>query len=149
MADSNSSSQPVLVTPGDLMSCYELAEGDCSKPVSDKHIDMISQSFCDRWRSLPSHLDVPTIVAKDLERRQFVDESERRSSFFSKWKGIKGREATYKKLIIALLDIKCREDAEGVCKLLALQKFGPEWKCSVKISHSNAGIVCFIIDTYA
>ena len=37
---------------------------------------------------------------------------------FKKWKKMKGMRATYKSLIHALLEVKCTEDAEGVCKLL-------------------------------
>ena len=114
----------LTVTMGDLMMLYKLKESDCSKPISRYHLDEISLTLCGGWRSLPTHLGMPEIVIKDLER-DFKVENERRNGFFFKWKGMQGSAATYKKLIIALLDIKCREDAEGVCKLLALQKIPP------------------------
>lgn len=114
------------------MMLYELADGDCNQPINMVHFDVISRTLCGGWRSLPTYLDMIEILVKDLERDLKV-ESERRKAFFSQWKAMKGSAATYKKLIIALLYINCVEDAEGVCKLLASQKFGPQWKCSVKI----------------
>ena len=129
----------LTVTLGDLMRLYELNEGDCSKPISGNHLDEISRTLCGGWRSLPTHLGMPEIAVKDLER-DFKIENERRNGFFFQWKEMQGSAATYKKLIIALLDIKCREDAEGVCKLLALQKFGAQWKCSEKIPPIAPGI---------
>ncbi len=64
------------------------------------------------------------IVADDIAC-SFTTEEERRFEFFSEWKKRRGSEATYKSLICALLAIKSREDAEGVCKLLQASLFEP------------------------
>ena len=73
---------------------------------------------------LPSHLGVPQIYVHDINRNS-TEESERRSNFFFGWKELKGSAATYKALITALLDIDCREDAEGVCRFLKKTKIQP------------------------
>ncbi len=103
-----------------LVNYYGLAEEDCNQQISDKHLKDISQSCCQQWRSLPSHLGLPDLMVKDIERT-VADEEERRHTFFQKWKQRKGFDATYMRLIEALLRINCREDAEKVCKLLRLR----------------------------
>lgn len=108
---------PTAVTVSSMMKQHQLKEEDCNKKVSDKHLDAISRSHCRKWRSLPAHLEMATIVVDDIDR-ELGKEEERRHTFFSKWKHVKGSAATYQRLIAALLEIQCGEDAEGVCKLL-------------------------------
>ena len=81
------------------------------------HLQEISSTLCEDWRSLPAHLEVEGIVVKDIDRKP-IEECEKRHCFLSKWQGEKGSDATYKKLIASLLAIKCRGDAEKVCKLV-------------------------------
>ena len=102
------------VTFDDLVEQYKLAADDFKSQISDSHCDEIS---CSNWRSLPSHLGLEEILVNDLER-DYNHESERRSSFFKKWKERQGSAATYKRLITALLDKDLRDNAESVCKLL-------------------------------
>ena len=98
---------------------FEISGKDFNKQVSDHHVEQISISFCEKWRSLPPYLEMEIIVAKDIDRdHSGCDECEKRCSFLKKWKKLKGREATYENLIRALLKLKCREEAEGVCRLL-------------------------------
>ena len=85
-----------------------------NKQVSDAHLEDISRSCCSGWRSLPSRLEMRKIVVEDIDRLQGLSEEEKRLYFFKQWKSEKGSEATYKKLIDALVKIKCREDAEKV-----------------------------------
>ena len=102
-----------------LIERYGLSEEMCRCKISDAHLGDISLSYCSRWRDLPSRLDIKKIVVDDLDKNPIlVDEDMKRSSFFSKWKEAKGSGATYRALISALLQIKCVEDAEGVCELL-------------------------------
>ena len=75
------------------------------------------RASCTQWRFLPSHLDVEQIAIGDMERLM-TDENEMKLSFFFQWKQLKGSSATYRKLILALLEAKCEEDAAGVCKLV-------------------------------
>ena len=60
------------------------------------------------------------IIMRDIDCKE-MDEDQKRERFFSTWKGNKGSEATYAKLIHALLTIESKEDAEFVCKLLQKQ----------------------------
>ena len=102
-----------------MMEHFKLSEADFNRQVSDCHIEEISNSFCEKWRSLPPYLEMETIVTKDIDRdHSGCDECEKRCSLLKKWKKLKGREATYETLIHALLKLKCREEAEGVCRLL-------------------------------
>ena len=101
-----------------MMEHFKLSEASFNRQVSDGHIEEISDSFCEKWRSLPPYLEMETIMAKDIDRDHPGEECEKRCSFLKKWKKMKGLKATYKSLIHALLQAKCREEAEGVCKLL-------------------------------
>ena len=100
---------------------YQLTEEDVNKQITDKDIEFISMSMCGKWKSLYAHLDLKAIIAEDIDRLQ-VDEDQKRSKFFSTWKEKKGSEATYEKLIGALLTMECRGDAESVCMLLRPQQ---------------------------
>ena len=102
-----------------MMKHFQLTDKDLNQQISDCHIAEISDSFCEKWRLLPPYLELEDIVEKDVDREhQGSDESEKRCSFLKKWKKIIGLKATYKMLISALLRVKCRNEAEGVCKLL-------------------------------
>ena len=104
-------------SPGFLRRHYGLNDEVCKEQVSDKHIAEICSSLCGQWRKLPPYLDLTETAVSDLER-EFKTEEERRVGLLKKWKGRKGFEASYTSLIGALLEIDCRSDAEGVCKLL-------------------------------
>ena len=100
-----------------LCTRYKLADQDLDKEISDLHLDEIAQSKDIKWKSLPSRLGLPNVVAKDTSK-DFPKESDKRCEFFQQWKQRKGSEATYRSLVRALLDIKERDNAEYVCKLL-------------------------------
>ena len=113
----------------DLLKCYSLTREKCNRVVSDAHIDEISRYYSREWKSLPPHLDIKNIVAEDC----VGDPREKRRTFFFQWKQIKGSDATYLQLISALLKIKCKQDAEGVCELLQASlkmKTSGEWYLS-------------------
>lgn len=101
------------------MEHYQLSEESCNRKVSNTHLEKISESFCRKWRSLPSFLEMETIVVNDIDHSS-NDEGGKRLAFFLKWKHMKGSTATYRKLLSALLEINCKEDAEGVCEMLQL-----------------------------
>ena len=101
----------------ELIASYHLAEKDTDKQITDEHIEVISRTSCSQWKSLPAHLGLPLITARDIDRGP-GDEREKRNTFLTTWKAMNGSKATYKKLISALLKIECREDAESVCELL-------------------------------
>ena len=100
-----------------MMDFHGVSEAAYSKQVSDKHLVDISHSCCGQWRTLPSGLEMRTIMAEDIDRSA-LDEAGKRLAFLKKWKQVKGMSATYRQLISALLEIDCRDDAECVCKLL-------------------------------
>ena len=102
-----------------LFEKYKLKKKDASKQISDIHLDKISHSCCSQWRRLPPYLCMERIVKDDVNRLSASEEAEKRSLFFSKWVDEKGSDATYEKLISALLKMGCKNDAEKVCKLLA------------------------------
>ncbi len=93
--------------PSDVIFLVNHYELDCNHQISDRHLEDISRSSCQQWRSLSSRLGLPTILVEDIER-SVSNEGRRR----------KGFEATHKRLIEALLGINRREDAKKVCKLL-------------------------------
>lgn len=100
-----------------LLKAYCLTEENCNKEVSDRHLEEISRLHSREWKSLPSYLDIESIVADDMDHG-VGNQHEKRLNFFLQWKQMKGSDATYFRLISALLKIKCRKDAESVCKLL-------------------------------
>ena len=96
---------------------YHLTEEDVKKQITDEHIGVISSSssLCSQWKSLPVHLGLATVGAIDSTP---VTETEKKRDFFTTWKEEQGSNATYRKLIGALLEILCNRDAESVCQLL-------------------------------
>ena len=100
----------------ELLRQFELTEEDSERQISDPHLEEISRTSSRKWRSLPSHLELPDNTVDDIER-DLQKEEERRNNFFFTWKHKKGTRATYRKLVHALLKIDCRGDAEKVCKL--------------------------------
>ena len=100
-----------------LLEHYELTEKESNREMSNRNLNAISNSCCRRWRDLLAHLELPDILIEDLERN-YAKEEERRYNFFSKWKEREGSGASYKRLVMALLDINCRDDAEKVLKIL-------------------------------
>lgn len=107
----------MAVTVKSLMERYELTDEECSKQVSDKHLEELSRTHCSKWRRLPVHLDLDTIVQEDIDCIA-IAEDDKRYKFFKEWKERIGNAATYKTLVAALLKIDCRNDAEYVCDLL-------------------------------
>ena len=101
-----------------VLTKYRLKEEDVKRQITDLHIDEISRSFCKKWRSLPAQFKMEPIVVNDINRKP-GDEDEKRRDFLLQWREEKGSRATYKVLISALLNIKCENEAEGVCKLVS------------------------------
>ena len=100
-----------------LIARYQLAEENVNRIITDIHIEVISRCCCSKWKSLPAHLGLATIIAEDINRKE-VNEEDKRRTFLTTWKEKKGFEATYKTAISALLEIECRSEAESVCQLL-------------------------------
>lgn len=64
-----------------LIQEHNLTEEDCGKQVTDIHLEDISGSCCDLWRSLPSHLEIENLKVKDIDR-EHKGENEKRKVFF-------------------------------------------------------------------
>ena len=97
---------------------YQLTLEDVDKQITDIHIEAISRTLCGKWRSLPAHLELDSIIIEDIDHLQ-VEEDQKRNKFFTTWKAKKGLEATYRKLISALQKIEYNDDAQRVCELLS------------------------------
>ena len=95
----------------------KLADQGLDKQISEVHFDEIAQTRDINWKFLPSRLGLQDVTAKDIDK-DYSNELEKRRELFRKWKQIKGSEATYRSLVRALLDIKQRDNAEYVLKLL-------------------------------
>ena len=100
-----------------MMKQYQLQWKDVNEKVTYEHVVEISHSCCKDWERLPPCLEMERIAASDINRSGGSEEDKRRAFFF-RWIDEKGSEATYERLIHALLEIKCRNDAEEICKLI-------------------------------
>ena len=100
-----------------LLEHYLLKEEDCSKKVSGIHLMKIC-SYCMKWRSLYPYLDMKHSDVVNVEHDGY-DEDDKIRRFLERWQLQKGHDSTYKKLIHALLENGCKEEAEGVCALLS------------------------------
>ena len=106
-----------------LIAHFELTEEDCEREVSDTDIVKIASSLQGKWES-----KLPPLL--EMETTDIGSPVEDKIAFFKEWKQQQGFEATYKSLISALLQVKCRQDAESVCKILK------ETTCSSQASTS-------------
>ena len=122
------------------MEHYALSEEDCNQMISDLSLEDIARSSCRKWRDLPSRLVLPGILVEDIDRSG-TGEGEKRLNFFREWKQMRGFDATYKRLIGALLDIRCREDAEFVCRLVRDKhtRHSGQWAASEKRATGGDG----------
>ena len=97
-----------------LLECHQLKAEDGDRQVSDQHLGDIAASFFRLWRALPPRLG----VMRRNNATARTDEVSEKRAFFYKWRKEKGSEATYTRLITALLDVGSTEEAERVCKML-------------------------------
>ena len=106
-----------LTSAAALLEQYNLGKEECSKKVTDKHLVTISSSYCKKWRFIYPYLDMTSTDVTNAEKGG-NDEESKGQRFLERWKEKKGCDATYIKLINALLEVECRNDAESVCELL-------------------------------
>ena len=109
MASNSGATDSVLRS---LMEHYGHGRG-YDRQISDKHLVKISQSCCRRWKSLRPFLELEEIVEYNIDHSA-DDEEEKRLKFLKKWKEIKASDATYKKLISALLEIEYRDERKPI-----------------------------------
>lgn len=105
--------------------------------VTDHHLAEISRSHCKNWRLLPPFLEMETIIAEDIDRKQ-IDEDDKRYQFLCKWRQEKGFNATYNVLMRALQKIGSRLDADRVWKLSSLPRHLGQPSSSTKSASAGA-----------
>ena len=103
---------------------HSLDEYPDESVMRDEDIEEFSRQYGDKWRKLPAHLGLRTIVATDVDALSMKEDG-KRHEFFTVWKQRRGRQATYKKLFDALNKIQCVEDAEALYEI---------WQNSRKVS---------------
>ncbi len=110
-----------------LLMFYNLKDEDWHHQFLESDLEKFSRCRCSDWKSLPPLLGLDRrLVDTPPPQPSREDDSdyepptirERKEEFFSTWRRLKGSEATYKKLIDALIEIKCWHGAERVCRLL-------------------------------
>ena len=99
-----------------LLAGYELSKEDCDKQISDRDREKICSSCCFPYGRLSTYLNV-RVFAQDI-KHDGKSEPERRSDLLEAWNQMMGSDATYRTLIVALLEIEHKNDAEVICKLL-------------------------------
>ena len=98
---------------------HNLSEDDLNQEISDSHLDQIALKHCACWKLLSPHLDLGNMTINDITLSlTLATETDKSVEFFRQWKKVKGFEATYKKLVAALLKIDQKHEAGIVCKLL-------------------------------
>ena len=104
-----------------------------------EHLNAISRSYCNQWKILIPYLKMKGITEDDVDAHS-GSPREKRRIFLRKWKRVKGSEATYERLVCALLEIECRNEAEGVCQLLQRPCLSPlqEERVSHQVMHHTA-----------
>ncbi len=113
------SNSELAATYSSLKERFKLTDQDLSKPVSDILLDKISSSLALKWKRLPAYLDLENTIVENIKYDpNLVEESEKRHQFLLDWKATKRAAATYESLILSLLQMKCRQDAETVFELL-------------------------------
>lgn len=125
-----------------LLRKCKLKDQDLEKQITEKHRDKISRTCCTKWKCLPPYLGIEPIVKHDID----CDSSEevvKRSKFLSQWNEKKGSDATYKKLIHALIEIDCVADAERVCELLLLDSQPQQVELNIQATGITTGM-CII-----
>ena len=124
------------MTDSKFLNHYQLISADIDVKIRDEHVDKIARICFSNWKELyPLHMK-----KKDLEVIDTKSNSEDKSKLFIRtWKQRNGSDATYKRLIDALLEIDHREDAESVFDILMSKK---EYESSAALENGSmsAGI---------
>ncbi len=90
---------------------------DCEKSVTQLHLYDISRSCCKNWTWLGPHFKISETEIDDI-KKNCGEEKDKRLQFFQLWSEKEGSDATYYKLIISLLKLEEKSNAEFVFQLL-------------------------------
>lgn len=84
------------------------------------HLQEIARSSCKDWKWLGPYLKIGKVEVNDIDNKR-AEEKVKRLEFFQVWVEKDGSDASYYKLIDALLKNGKKEDAEFVCTLLQVE----------------------------
>ena len=99
----------------DLHQRFQLTPNVLNKPVSDEHILEIQRTI--PWRDVGEYLLGRGPEFTDINRDCY-NEADKRRLMLNKWKEAKGDDATYDKLIEALVKAGKTNEASRVCCLI-------------------------------
>ena len=88
-----------------------------NKQCSEQAIEKIIE-YCKQWKRIGSKLGLTTTQIEDIDKEKKT-EDEKRSTMLSMWKQIYSYKATFEKLVKAIYDCDCTEDAYQICIHLA------------------------------
>ena len=103
----------------EFLDYFDLKPEDVNVKIDVQHINEIAKICIKEWDCLHTKLGIDT---KDIAATEAGSSQNRSLQIICLWKKQNGREATYKRLIDALIKIKSREEAESVCEILKSQK---------------------------
>lgn len=104
--------------------CQDSLEGECP----DEHVLKISGQL-GSWDRLGPHLGLTTQHIEAIRRNSDTEEG-RREATLRKWKQVFAFNATYIKLLEALLAIERADLASNICKLITQQQGNKLCNCS-------------------
>ena len=107
------------VTLDDCVRQFSLSVELLDSAVSGEDIQEVSKFL--QWRRVAPYLELNQSEFEEIDS-DGKNEQEKRRNTLLKWKGKFAFKATYKKLIMALLESGRADHAEEVCKLLAPEK---------------------------
>ena len=99
----------------DLIRHYQLTQDELNKPVSDDHILEIQKTL--PWRNVGPYLLGRGPKFDDIDKDGH-DEEEKRRLTLDKWQDTEGDDATYVRLIEAMVKAGKNSAASEVCSLL-------------------------------
>lgn len=111
-----------------ILQHHGLEEASLNKEISRKYFTELS-SFLVEWRQVAPILDLDYAEVTAIEENHVGNARMMRIGFLERWKQKSGN-ATYGALMKALLRIKERADAQGVCEVL---KWGEDFSCTIAI----------------
>ena len=98
-----------------LVTRYHLTQNELNRKISSEHILVIQQTIS--WRQVGKFL-LKRVTLDDIQK-DGTDETTRRDMMLAKWQERFGNDATYDKLIDAMIKAEKIEEAEGVCNLIS------------------------------
>ena len=96
---------------------YHLSDSQLREKCNEKVLEALAPKLGE-WRDIRPHLGVDRNVGTAIEHDQPTEEAKRRQLLY-RWKQINGHQATYEKLIRALMQASRTDLAGTVCEIYA------------------------------